>query len=380
MKKTQKKVLGFSGLALVAAMTAFAVTLPSPAGAINNTSVTDTLQVRVVGGAPDVNILEPAENKKVGKAHQDLVLSYENLDKVVVSLKFTAESGTTYEIENYRTLDGLNYAAGEQTIDLDFSRYGYGTYDITVKGYGADSVPDEDRVQLVYVASVTNVEEKEDGSIDVDVDYDGDEIGRIDVSLRPEGGNPIWSGSITPPNKDINIPLKDLEAGDYEIVVDTYDKNGNFIDQEIVKYHVPGVTITEKDDGSIDIEVDTDGEGEIGKIVIDVKPSGDDNTVWTGTVTPPETGTNIPFDEFAKESGDYDIIVKIYDKDGNLIKTTTVKYHYESVNVPNTGAFFKNLNIAKEDYLITGVIIFFVLAVVALGVVSRGRKDKKSRK
>ena len=48
---------------------------------------------------------------------------------------------------------------------------------------------------------------------------------------------------------------------------------------------------------------------------------------------------------------------------------------------PDTGRFFKNLNVSKEDYLITGLIIFFIICTVALGIISRNhRANTKTRR
>ena len=56
MKKTQKKVLGLLGLTTVGVMTAVAATMPGPvASAISN--LTDTITVRVVSDAPNVDVL-----------------------------------------------------------------------------------------------------------------------------------------------------------------------------------------------------------------------------------------------------------------------------------------------------------------------------------
>ena len=42
--------------------------------------------------------------------------------------------------------------------------------------------------------------------------------------------------------------------------------------------------------------------------------------------------------------------------------------------VPDTGSFFKNLNISNEDYIITGLIIFFVFSIIGFGIVARKKR------
>ena len=70
MKKTPKKVLGFLGLAFVAAMTIFAAALPNPEALAASSSMTDTIIVRVIAGTPDVNIIKPSSGSVfVGPEH-----------------------------------------------------------------------------------------------------------------------------------------------------------------------------------------------------------------------------------------------------------------------------------------------------------------------
>ena len=68
------------------------------------------------------------------------------------------------------------------------------------------------------------------------------------------------------------------------------------------------------------------------------------------------------------------------DVDGALVSGSIllkIKHQGESPVVPDTGSFFKGLNITREDYLITGLIAFMVVGVVAFGIVKRGRGDEK---
>jgi len=289
MKKTHKQIFGFAGLALVVAVTAFAATLPSPGASAAQNSITDTLQVRVVGSVPDVNFIAPEGNTTVSVPNQELKISYENVKEAVISLNYTNKNGTLYTIQNFATLD-LDYQAGESTIPADLSHYGYGTFEFIVNGFGYDGVPDTDAIKITYIPVQGEIEEGDDGSVNVELEYDENEVGRIEIDVFPEGEN---------------------------------------------------------------------------------------DPVYETTVTPPTDSVEIPFDEFAKETGDYEIKISTYDKNGNLLYTTTLTYYYEVVPVPDTGAFFQNLDISKEDYLITGLMVFFVIAIVAFGVVAKSRKTRK---
>lgn len=93
MRKTQKRILGISGLCLVAAMTVFAATLPVP-GAAATSGVTDTIKVRVVGSVPDVNILGIENGEIITSPSQFFTVEYENVETVSVVLEHTDLDGT----------------------------------------------------------------------------------------------------------------------------------------------------------------------------------------------------------------------------------------------------------------------------------------------
>ncbi len=140
-----------------------------------------------------------------------------------------------------------------------------------------------------------------------------------------------------------------------------------------------------RDDSSFDVNLEYDKDV-VDYIKINIYAPSDTerkNPVWNNDgqkIEYPTDTVEIPFGEIAKEEGFYIIEVTGYDRNDNLLDTIDLKQKSTYVFVPNTGAMLKKLNIAKEDYIITGVLIFFVLSVVALGVVIRGRKERKIRK
>lgn len=86
-----------------------------------------------------------------------------------------------------------------------------------------------------------------------------------------------------------------------------------------------------------------------------------------------------------KESGTYTIELKAKYADGTKADMPSIDVDFDSTyvphtDVPDTGRFFRNLNIASEDYLVTGLIVFFVLGIVAFGVVTRNKRSTKIMK
>ncbi|MBQ2660748.1 hypothetical protein IJF93_01585 [Candidatus Saccharibacteria bacterium] len=92
MKKTQKKILGFSGLLLVAAMTVFAAYLPVPEASAT-TALTDVIKVRVVGAVPDVNINNINYGEIFTSTGHAFGIDYENAENVKVTLQYTNVAG-----------------------------------------------------------------------------------------------------------------------------------------------------------------------------------------------------------------------------------------------------------------------------------------------
>ena len=80
-------------------------------------------------------------------------------------------------------------------------------------------------------------------------------------------------------------------------------------------------------------------------------------------------------------AGDYTAIISFKNKYGHLVgDTLTIKIHWDgdkAIIVPDTGSFLAGLNISREDYLITGLVVFMVIGVVAFGVVARNRRNRR---
>ncbi len=108
----------------------------------------------------------------------------------------------------------------------------------------------------------------------------------------------------------------------------------------------------------------------------------------------PETGGSdiVPIDlsglDLAK--GKYTVKVTAYDtydRAGGAVGSVTVWFNYvpespnvpvtpDAPNVPDTGALLSSLNISKSDFLITGLIGFTAISVLALFVIKRTNKRK----
>ena len=109
----------------------------------------------------------------------------------------------------------------------------------------------------------------------------------------------------------------------------------------------------------------------------------------------PETGGSdiivINVEDFGLKTGNYIVKAIAYDttdRSGGIVGTDTVKFYYtapdapnvpdtpDAPNVPDTGALLSALNISKSDFLITGVLGFTIISIIALFVIRRANKRK----
>lgn len=306
MKKTHKKIAGFLGLLTVAAVTAVAIMLPAPATQAT-TSVTDTIQVRVVTEAPDVNILNISDGEVVVLPEKTFDVYYNNVGTATLELVYTDLNGVVsepYPLDNFSP----DYDETQRTYTVNLSDFGYGKFEIRATGEGVAGPTDIDVKTFYYYPAYAELD-KVDNNYYLDVYYD---------PIDSEEG----TGSVS------------------EVAIKIYYPDS---DEEVAG--ISPITVPVNADGTTRIE--------------------------------------IPFEEYGLESGEYRVEVYAYGQDGQLLSlpyTFTVSYRANEIPAPDTGAVFQNTNISKTDYLITGLLIFGLVAVAGVMFIMRGDKKKATRK
>ena len=241
MKKTQKKIFGFLGLVLVVAITFLAACLPSSETSAIST-MTDTLTVRVVSSAADVNLTSPESGTVTTEAEHVFALNYANVSRVTLILSKTELDGTvnTFTLATY----DVDFGVGEEqySINLQDPTFGFGEYVIKLQGEGTGGMADEDSVAFSYYPVVAEVIEDEDtGNLSLGLDYQAydssdpsgpGKVSEIEISVYDEGGNLVEGLSpimVTPPATSVRLPFEDydLPSGKYTIKTTAYDKDGN---------------------------------------------------------------------------------------------------------------------------------------------------------
>lgn len=341
MKKTQKRIFGFFGLAFVVAMTFLAAMMPTPGASATTTGVTDQLVVKVINedGNPHVKIISPTDESVIFPDSVEFAIDYNSAEKSFLDVTYIGQNddGTDKEpvfIKDYAAFD-LDFNAGVKSLPIDLEYYGgttllrgglrntrsggielgYGEFIFALRNIGIAGVevPGE-QVSIIHspFSVSVNSDEEKDGSVNINVDYE--------TEVDPDTG---------------------------DIVPSIVDK--------------------------LKIEVrDPDSKLVYGPIYVSAKGLINKD----GTIK----DINLPFGDFANKTGDYKISVTAYDQNGEYLYTIHKLRYYEVTPVPDTGMFFQNLSISKEDYLITGLIVFFIFAVVGFAIVAKNRKSSNTRK
>ncbi len=326
MKKTRKRFFGCLGLGAVTAMTAVAVALPSPqASAI--TTITDNLTVRVVGIEPVIENITIFDSDGTELHQKDSTLD--------PNLTFTTPYNNGVAVIHYSLTYTFTNADGTDSVTFDPLMDDYET------GYtsGVVSKPldlSDERFNINgthgyghYVLTVTG--ENVDG-------VTGEKS--FEFYYAPF----LSTAEQNDDTGDIDITITDIDTDSVD-TIDVY-VNGELVgtitvdDNEIVYNYTPDDTSVEQDFVITLVANNSNGD----PIFI-----SDEMNVHYVPLTVPDTGPDVNPDDGGAGS-------------------------------PDTGGLFHNLNISQEDYLVTGLIAFFIVGIVGFGIVARGRKETRSSK
>lgn len=235
MKKTPKKILGFLGLAFVAAMTIFAATSPNP-GASAASSVVDTVVVRVLAGSPDVNITSPKSGSVFVSPNQTISFDFSKSDDVIVTMEKKMSSGTPQIYNLYASSPMQEAGSDVVTIDLSDPLYGYGEYTIKIRGTIASGVVDEDVVKFSYIPVSAKVEEDDKGKIETILSYDNDsaDLDHFVINVYDDKGvlvPGLTNIIVEKPIKEVELPFakNKVPAGKYTVSIAAFDTDGEIV-------------------------------------------------------------------------------------------------------------------------------------------------------
>lgn len=234
--------------------------------------------------------------------------------------------------------------------------------------------------------------ETSDGSTKVAVQYS--EADRIDFRLTYTDADgqvqtinlPSYDPAEPNGTYEFDLDLSQYGYGDFVLTTTASSADGS-AHEDAVSFSYQSAVIGDggtNEDGNPVITIDPSDDVDHGDVQIYDK---DGNPIFVdedGNETPivvdrddidPETGeikVELPLDDYDVPEGEYTGVVITYDKDGNVIGRHTFTFYYKPTpKLPNTGSVLANLNIARADYIITGLIFFGLVAGFAIYLIGR---------
>ena len=310
-----------------------------------------------------------------GNANIDLDVPASAVNKVVITIRDKDGNVVDTIVLEGDQVDG--------STNIDFSQYGDGEYTVTTEYYNEQGQKIGEQNNVVIQDAADN------GSVNVPIDTNKDGVDKVVITvIDPSTGEVVKEVILDKDQIDgsggsYDLGIGDLPDGEYDIHVGYYDENNNKIADDIF-------TVI-KADGNVTLRFDTEIEN-ANTAKVDVY---DENGNYVGTIEVPidENGNiTVPLDDITLPNGDklssgkYTLEVYFKDEYGNIINkipmSVVVKYVSEEDRVPmsptgtpDTGRFFQGLNISNADYLVTGLIAFFVIAIVGIGIVVRSKRS-----
>ena len=255
---------------------------------------------------------------------------------------------------------------------------------ITVRVVG--NTPDADIISPVDGTAVTNPNQKlivnyeNLKSITVKLEYidgDGHSTGK-QIFYNADGLN-LEAGTI---NENLPLGASGMGYGTYIITVVGTDENDAELPLDeisVVFSPIKAEGEQNEDDGLIDVRI-TDYEDDV--VSVDIYLDGEK----IATIPKGDLDKTNKISMGDRDSGTYSFELRANYADGSVVVVPDAfEVDYDSTfvphsDVPDTGRFFQGLNISKEDYLVTGLIIFFVFGIVAFGIVTRNNRKNPNKK
>ncbi len=263
MRKTQKQLLGLAGLAAVGIMTATAYMIPAPGAAAEagngiyeeqpEAGSDFKVNVSVERGDTNQQINSPANGQEFNTNIVPVSIRYERISKMISTLTFEDESGVVQDkVVDTFIPTGADRDSGTRNFNIDLTQYKSknSQYKLTTQAYDFEGVAiPSDVTTFSYTSTIITPEPKpeEGGNPSIEIDVN-DEVEKVIIQIYDKNGNPILvdkDGKETPIIVDksafdengkliVELPLDSygVKEGEYTVVVDAYDKNGNIISKK----------------------------------------------------------------------------------------------------------------------------------------------------
>lgn len=192
--------------------------------------------------------------------------------------------------------------------------------------------------------------------------------------------------------KICDIDMSGFAYGKFTVKAVGQGASGLYDSDIVTFYYYPAYAELVEENGKYYVDVyynwDNGSEepsGDVSSAIIKVYYPNSDNEVPFSPINVELNASGVsrvelPFEEYGLNDGDYRIEVYAYDRDGELLcipYTFFVNYQTTPIPVPDTGGILQNTNISQTDYLITGLIVFGIVAVAGVIYMTKGNRRRK---
>lgn len=181
----------------------------------------------------------------------------------------------------------------------------------------------------------------------------------------------------------IDLDLNNYGYGEYKLIFHGEGTEGITVDDEKTFSYYPVLITAQQDESgadyvNVDLNYDTTNTN-IANILVQAYDA-EGNLIGSTIVARGETKATFDFSE--QNSGTYTLTATALNANQQALylpSSTTVDFKAEPIPVPHTadtGSLFQNANISQVDYLITGMIIFGIIALTGTVFIVKGNKRK----
>lgn len=279
-------------------------------------SVEDKITVYVSGEVPRINITSPENKATVNTPEVKVEFYYENLKRVTKVELTYTDAAGQTHTEEIKNLDDLIDDAGPT-----------GSFTLNLDQYGGEGT----------------------------------------YTLTIHGGNDVFG---------------DVAEDSVEF---TYRRSSSAPSTTPDDYWPGGADVTPGGDGVVKVTPHIDDDT-IARVEVDVYDENGDlvEELSPENIFPPFGPLELPFAEHNLPSGKYTIELQAYSADNRKLGgPKRYDFYYNrpmNIATPDTGAPMMNLNVSKEDTMITMLTVFAIVAISAIIFVARGRKEEAAAK
>lgn len=221
------------------------------------------------------------------------------------------------------------------------------------------------------------------------VDEDGEDVSVLAGTFSPDPADLDPTLHIASGNAEITVDLNNF--GGYNDYIVTLKARGvETYDEDLIEIIYSPYNITETGSAENKDPITTVDYNEDVRQFYITAFDKDGSALFSAPIsyTPETSGIDskeftLPFASYGATTGKYRIVLSGIDTSGRSIDPVVIEINYvapPAPDAPDTGAFKGDLNITKEDFLVTGLIVFAAATGLAFYILTHKKEQRKVRR